>query len=90
MYATLLYQLRFFSVETFDLRRRVDVLETDKLGKLSMSRAGCKERDRYVFSLCQQHGLPVVVCLGGGYSPQISHIVEAHCNTFRLAQEMWF
>ena len=68
----------------------VDVLETDKLGKLSLSREGCKERDRYVFSLCQKHNLPVVVCLGGGYSHQISHIVEAHCNTFRLAQEMWF
>ncbi|MEM6765523.1 MAG: histone deacetylase [Bacteroidota bacterium] len=68
----------------------VDVLQSDKLGKLSLSLAGCKERDRYVLTLCRAHELPVVVCLGGGYSPQIADIVEAHCNTFRLAQDMWF
>lgn len=68
----------------------VDILETDKLGKLNCSRAGCKARDEYVFKMCKQHGIPVSVSLGGGYSPQIKDIIEAHCNTFRLAQEIWF
>lgn len=68
----------------------VDVLETDKLGKLGMSIAGCKERDRMVLELCHRHNLPVTVSMGGGYSKQIAHIVEAHANTFRLAQHIFF
>ena len=68
----------------------VDILETDKLGKLSCSRQGCKERDRYVFQQCKARSIPVAVSLGGGYSPLIKDIVEAHCNTFRVAQEIWF
>ncbi|MBB6609893.1 histone deacetylase [Pontibacter sp. Tf4] len=68
----------------------VDVLATDKLGKLGMSIAGCKERDRTVLELCKRHNLPVAISMGGGYSKQIAHIVEAHANTFRLAQQIWF
>ncbi|MBB6501713.1 histone deacetylase [Pedobacter cryoconitis] len=61
----------------------VDVLSTDKLGKLAMSKAGCKERDRIVFQFCKDHHLPVQVSMGGGYSPGIKDLVEAHCNTFK-------
>ncbi|MDX5481523.1 MAG: histone deacetylase [Hymenobacteraceae bacterium] len=68
----------------------VDVLATDKLGKLSMTIEGCKERDRTVLELCHQNNLPVAVSMGGGYSSQIAHIVEAHANTFRLAQQLFF
>ena len=68
----------------------VDVLETDKLGRLSMSINGCKERDRTVLELCKQHNIPLTISMGGGYSERISTIVEAHANTFRLAQEIWF
>jgi acetoin utilization deacetylase AcuC-like enzyme len=67
----------------------VDILDTDKLGRLSVSLADCKQRDRFVFSLCKQHKIPVVVALGGGYSPDIKDIVEAHCNTFRLAMDLF-
>lgn len=68
----------------------VDVLATDKLGKLSLTIAECKERDRLVFEQCIKHHIPVQVSMGGGYSPQIKDIVEAHCNTYRLADELWF
>ncbi len=68
----------------------VDVLETDKLGRLSMSIQGCKERDRLVLASCKRHGIPVAVSMGGGYSERIAHIVEAHANTFRVAQEIFF
>ncbi|MCC2547341.1 histone deacetylase [Hymenobacter sp. BT175] len=67
----------------------VDVLATDKLGKLALTREGCKQRDRYVLESCRRHGVPVVVCMGGGYSEKISDIVEAHANTFRLAQDLF-
>lgn len=68
----------------------VDIIESDKLGRLNVSMQGCKERDRFVLSLCKQHQLPLAVSMGGGYSERISDIVEAHANTYRLAQEIFF
>ena len=68
----------------------VDILETDTLGRLAISRTGCRERDRVVLEFCRLHRLPVTVSMGGGYSPRLSDIVEAHANTFRVAQELFF
>ena len=68
----------------------VDVLATDKLGKLSLSIDGCKERDRYVLQNLNDMNLPVQISMGGGYSKEIKHIVEAHANTYRLAQKICF
>ena len=66
----------------------VDVLATDKLGKLALSKAGCRERDHMVFQFCRSHGLPVQVSMGGGYSPQIKDIVDAHCNTYKTGIDL--
>lgn len=63
----------------------VDILSTDKFGKLKVSMEGCKKRDEFVFNTLKQNNIPVTVALGGGYSPDIRTIVEAHCNTFRTA-----
>jgi acetoin utilization deacetylase AcuC-like enzyme len=68
----------------------VDVLETDKLGRLSLSLEGCKERDRIVLETCHRNRIPVAASMGGGYSDRIATIVEAHANTYRLAQEIFF
>ena len=68
----------------------VDVLASDKLGRLGLSIAGCRERDRTVLTLCKEHQIPVALCMGGGYSEKIAHIVEAHANTYRLAQAIFF
>lgn len=67
----------------------VDILDTDKFGKLKVTVQGCKERDRIVYQLLKQHQIPVTTALGGGYSPDVRTIVEAHCNTFRLAKELF-
>lgn len=68
----------------------VDVLASDKLGRLGLSLQGCKMRDKYVLEMCKTHGVPVAVSMGGGYSEKIADIVEAHANTFRLASEIYF
>ncbi len=68
----------------------VDVLATDKFGKLSLTRGGCRKRDELVLSLCKELNVPVQVSMGGGYSPDINDIVEAHCNTFRVADKLFF
>jgi acetoin utilization deacetylase AcuC-like enzyme len=62
----------------------VDILETDKLGKLGITMEGCANRDRTVFQTASQLNTPIVCTMGGGYSPQIKHIIEAHANTFRI------
>ncbi|RFS18099.1 histone deacetylase [Emticicia sp. C21] len=68
----------------------VDILASDKLGKLKVSMEGCKQRDKFVFEQVIKNKIPIVVSMGGGYSPRIADIVEAHCNTFRLADRMFF
>ena len=67
----------------------VDVLNSDKLGKLALSKAACKERDRMVLQFCKDHALPVQVSMGGGYSPNIKDIVDAHCNTFKVGIDIF-
>lgn len=68
----------------------VDVLASDKLGHLSLSKEGCKIRDEMVFTACKALGVPVQVSMGGGYSPQIRDIVDAHCNTYKVANRLYF
>ncbi|MCX7744474.1 MAG: histone deacetylase [Flavobacteriales bacterium] len=68
----------------------VDIIESDKLGKLNVSIEGCRQRDKLVFEVCKKNKVPVCASMGGGYSPRLSDIVEAHANTFRLAQELFF
>lgn len=67
----------------------VDVLVTDKFGKLAMTLEGCSKRDQLVFSLLKQEHIPCAVSMGGGYSADIKIIVEAHCNTFRIAKDIF-
>ncbi len=66
----------------------VDILESDKLGRLAVSLQGCMERDRIVFNAVKQMGIPIVCSMGGGYSPEIRTIIEAHANTFRMVQQI--
>jgi len=68
----------------------VDVLVTDKLGRLGLSLAGVKNRDRMVLEFGIKWNTPMVCCMGGGYSPQVSKIVDAHTQVYRLAQELFF
>lgn len=67
----------------------VDILSTDKFGKLNVSIEACKQRDTFVFEQVKKRGIPLAVALGGGYSPDIKTIVAAHCNTFRLAVDLF-
>jgi acetoin utilization deacetylase AcuC-like enzyme len=68
----------------------VDILETDRLGKLSVSMQGVRQRDQFVFAEARRLNVPIVVSMGGGYSPRVADIVEAHCNTFRMAANLYF
>jgi acetoin utilization deacetylase AcuC-like enzyme len=67
----------------------VDILETDRFGKLKVSMKGCKKRDELVFSMLKAKQIPFAVSMGGGYSADVRIITEAHCNTFRLAKDFF-
>jgi acetoin utilization deacetylase AcuC-like enzyme len=67
----------------------VDILQTDKFGKLKVTIDGCRQRDEFVFTELKKEKIPVVVAMGGGYSPDIRTIVEAHCNTFKTAFKLF-
>ncbi|MEY8849857.1 histone deacetylase [Psychroserpens sp. XS_ASV72] len=68
----------------------VDIIASDKLGKLALTIDGCKARDEFVLNTCKSKNIPIMCSMGGGYSPEIKTIVEAHANTFRLAQNLFF
>jgi len=68
----------------------VDVIGTDKLGKLNLTIAGCKQRDKIILELAHKNNIPICASMGGGYSTRIADIVEAHSNTYRVAQEIFF
>lgn len=68
----------------------VDILATDKLGKLKVSKEACKARDQFVLEQCRLNNIPVQVSMGGGYSIDIKDILEAHCNTYRVAVDLYF
>lgn len=68
----------------------VDVLASDKLGRLGLSIEGCRQRDQIVFDFAFRHSIPVAVSMGGGYSKHLPDIVNAHANTFREARKIFF
>ncbi|MGM0480251.1 MAG: histone deacetylase family protein [Bacteroidota bacterium] len=68
----------------------VDIIATDRLGRLNVSIDGCRQRDAIVFRLAKQMDVPIVASMGGGYSKEIKYIIEAHANTYRTAQHILF
>jgi len=77
--------LNRFSPDLVLYQAGVDVLASDQLGRLSLSMKGCKQRDEIVFNTISQLNVPAVLTLGGGYSRDISVIVQAHTNTIATA-----
>jgi len=67
----------------------VDVVDTDRLGRLGLSIEGCKKRDEQVLKFCHNRSLPAQCSMGGGYSKDIKLIIEAHANTYRVAQQIY-
>ncbi|NGM63669.1 histone deacetylase [Sphingobacterium sp. SGR-19] len=67
----------------------VDILATDKLGKLKLTADGCQRRDELVLHRCRQNGLPVQISMGGGYSEHIKDIVNAHVSTYKTAIDIF-
>ena len=65
----------------------VDGLETDSLGKLSITREGMQERNQYVFEVMLANRIPTVIFMGGGYSTPIEHSIDSFFDLFTDAAE---
>ena len=81
--------LQNFKPEFIFYQAGVDVLKTDKLGRLNLSREGCMKRDRIVLQAAHDRKIPMAITMGGGYSPNLKDILNAHCNTFKVAKEVF-
>jgi acetoin utilization deacetylase AcuC-like enzyme len=67
----------------------VDALACDTLGRLSLTHAGLRGRDKMVTSACHDREIPLVITLGGGYGNPIEETALAHANTYRTALEVF-
>ena len=57
----------------------------DRLGRLSVTKAGLAERDRIVLEGCRERGIPVAVTMAGGYSEDVRDIVDVHFGSVSRA-----
>ncbi len=64
-----------------------DPLSGDRLGRLSLTKAGLAARDRLVLGLCRSAHVPVVVTMSGGYARQVEDTVDIHFQTVKIALE---
>jgi len=66
-----------------------DPFADDRLGRLSLSKAGLTERDRMVLDACDRAGVPVAIAMAGGYARDIADTVDIHFATVTLAAERY-
>jgi len=66
----------------------IDPLETDYLGRLSLSQKGLYNRDALVIKTVIQKDKPLVLLLSGGYAPTLKQTVEAHALMFKAAKDI--
>ncbi len=66
-----------------------DAHEGDRLGRLKITELGMKARDQRVFDWVRTLGLPMIICMGGGYGRDLAQTVQVQMNTWQLAMDHW-
>jgi acetoin utilization deacetylase AcuC-like enzyme len=66
-----------------------DAHEGDRLGRLKLTEAGMRQRDLQVFDWVRALGLPMLICMGGGYGHDLTQTVQVQMNTWQLAMDHW-
>jgi acetoin utilization deacetylase AcuC-like enzyme len=67
-----------------------DPYESDRLGRLALTKAGLRERDSYILSEAHRRGIPIATVMSGGYAFEISDTIEIHCNTIRSLKAVFY
>ena len=57
----------------------------DQLGGLGLSMEGLRHRDEYVLRQAASRGIPLAICLAGGYAERTEDTVAIHCTTVEAA-----
>ena len=68
----------------------VDVLAGDRFGRMALSLEGVLARDRLVYELCYERGIPLVYTMGGGYQQDIRVTIEAHRRSLQLLRSIFY
>lgn len=74
-----------FSADIIFYLGGIDVLKGDRFGRLALSLAGLRERDRMVIRFASKSDIPLVLVLSGGYAPSVVETVAAHAIMFEEA-----
>lgn len=62
-----------------------DPHEGDRLGKLSVSKVGMRQRDERVFQYGLDRQIPIALSMAGGYGREIQSTVDIHFQTIQTA-----
>jgi acetoin utilization deacetylase AcuC-like enzyme len=65
-----------------------DPYREDPYSPLNLDHDDLVERDRAVFRFAKRHGIPIAGVLAGGYTKDVTKVVDVHVNTFRAATEI--
>ncbi|EMI24929.1 histone deacetylase/AcuC/AphA family protein [Rhodopirellula europaea SH398] len=63
-----------------------DPFKNDRLGRLSLTMEGLRQRDEMVLQWCRHNDLPVAIAMAGGYSVEVKEIVDIHSQTLHIAK----
>ncbi len=66
-----------------------DPYREDPYSPLDLDHADLRERDRMVFAWARREALPLAWVLAGGYTPDLSKVVEVHLGTFDAAAAIY-
>jgi acetoin utilization deacetylase AcuC-like enzyme len=67
-----------------------DPFAGDRLGRLSLTKEGMRERDQIVCKFCHERQIPMAIAMGGGYASDFHDIVDIHFSTIEIARQTWF
>jgi acetoin utilization deacetylase AcuC-like enzyme len=69
------------------LNAGVDPHADDRLGRLALSDAGLRQRERLVMARVRAAGLPLACVIGGGYLEDVDRLAHRHAGLFAVAAE---
>ncbi|TNZ85718.1 histone deacetylase family protein [Vibrio parahaemolyticus] len=67
----------------------VDIHQDDELGYFDVSTQAIFERDRFLFQLMKNRGIPVAAVVGGGYRTNHADLVPIHMQLIKAAAEVF-
>jgi acetoin utilization deacetylase AcuC-like enzyme len=81
--------LRRFTPDLLCYIAGADPYREDQLGGLALTIEGLYQRDLFVFRVCKDRKIPVMVTYAGGYARRVEDTVRIHCNTVRAGVELF-